>query len=401
MVAHDNDPQRGVHVTAERVRRIRGEGSFAQRANGLWVGTVDLGWRGGRRVRKSVSAKTKKEAQRKFVDLKRDAAKGVIKAGSAMTVEAWLNHWLDTIASERIRARTLQGYRSYANVWLIPYLGAHPLSKLTEDHVRSLYRAMKDNGKSDATRRQAHAILRRALVVAQREGRVNRNVAANVDSPPVGVNHRKPLTLEQARKVLNSLDGDPLAARWIAALLLGMRQGECLGLRWQDVDLEAVVIHVRHEILRITGLGLVLCPPKSKTSVRELPILGPMAYALKHTEHRGDYVFYGHAKEPRLDYQAWKHLLVRAGVCEPGTKLGDMPELASARTTTSTLLRDVGVADTVNRDVLGHSTVTVNQNSYQRTDAVTIRAALVALGDSVGQVVAESKPVRLEVINQD
>jgi integrase len=298
-------------VTAERVRRIRGEGSFAQRANGLWVGTVDLGWSGGRRIRKSVSAKTKKEAQRKFADLKRDVERGVVKAGSVVTVEAWLNHWLNTIASERIRPRTLQGYRSYANVWLIPYLGAHPLSKLTEDHVRSLYRTMKNNGKSDATRRQAHAILRRALVVAHREGRVSRNVAANVDPPPVGVNHRKPLTLQQARKVLNSLDGDPLAARWIAALLLGMRQGECLGLRWQDVDLKAGVIHVRHEILRITGKGLVLGPPKSKTSVRDLPILGPMAYALEHTEDRGDYVFYGHAKEPRADYQAWKDLLVR------------------------------------------------------------------------------------------
>jgi hypothetical protein len=55
----------------------------------------------------------------------------------------------------------------------------------------------------------------------------------------------------------------------------------------------------------------------------------------------------------------------------------------------------------VNRDVLGHSTVMVNQDSYQRTDAMTIRAALVALGDSVGQVAAEPEPVRLEVINQD
>ena len=388
-------------MTTERVRRIRGEGSLTQRANGLWVGTVDLGWSGGRRIRKSVSAKTKKEAQRKFKDLKSDVDRGVVKAGSALTVEAWLNHWLDTIASERIRPRTLQGYRSYANVWLIPYLGKHPLSKLTEDHVRSLYRTMKDKGKSDATRRQAHAILRRALVVAHREGRVSRNVAANIDPPPVGVNHRKPLTHEQAIKVLGSLDGDPLAARWVAALLLGMRQGECLGLRWEDIDLEAGLIHVRHEILRITGQGLVLGPPKSKTSVRELPILGPMAYALKHTEHRGDYVFYGHAKEPRLDYQAWKDLLVRAGVCEPGTKLGDMPELAAARTTTSTLLRDAGVADTVNRDVLGHSTVTVNQESYQRTDAVTIRAALLALMESVGQIAAETEPVRLEVINKD
>jgi integrase len=191
------------------------------------------------------------------------------------------------------------------------------------------------------------------------------------------------LTLDQARKVLNSLDGNPLAARWIAALLLGMRQGECLGLRWEDVDFEAGTILVQHELLRITGQGLVLGLPKSKTSLRTLPMLAPMAYAMAHTEHRGPFVFYGIAKEPRLDYKAWKELLVRAGVCDPGMKLGDMPELAAARTTTATLLRDAGVDATVVRDILGHSQVQVTQESYQRTDAATMRAAIVALEKSV------------------
>jgi len=361
------------------VRRVRGERSFSQRkSDGLWVGTVDLGWAGGKRVRKSVSAKTRKAASAKFVKLKRDLEKsgGVT---SSSTVEAWLNHWLDTIAVERNRPRTIQGYRGYLNVWLIPHLGQYRLDRLSEDHVRAMYRAMKDAGKSDATRRQAHAILRRALVVAMREGRISRNPAANVDPPPVGVNHRRPLTLDQARKVLASLDGDPLAARWVAALLLGMRQGECLGLHWDDVDMDAGTIHVEPELLRITGKGLVLGPPKSKRSIRTIPMLGPMRYALEQTEHRGPFVFYGIAKDPRQDWQAWKDLLVRAGVCDPRMPLGAMPELAAGRTTTGTLLRDAGVATTVIRDILGHAQVTVTEESYMRTDAATMKAAMVAL----------------------
>ncbi len=360
-------------------RRIRGEGGFFQRASdGLWIGTVDLGWQGGKRVRKSVSAKTKKAAQAKFLVLKRNLEKsgGVT---SSSTVEAWLNHWLEHIASERVRARTLQGYRGYLNTWLIPHLGHLRLDRLKEDHIRSMYRAMKDQGKSDATRRQAHAILRRALVVAEREGRIARNPAAMIDPPPVGTNHRTPLTIDQARRVLANLDDDPLAARWIAALLLGMRQGECLGLQWRDVDIETRTIHVRRELIRITGQGLVLTAPKSSTSIRVIPMLGPMAYALERTDRRGDFVFYGVAMDPKKDWTAWKALLVRAGVCDSLMKPGDMPELAAGRTTTATLLRDAGVDATVVRDILGHSQVQVTQENYMRTSEIQSRAAMAAL----------------------
>jgi integrase len=156
-------------------RRLRGEGGLSQRASdGLWVGTVDLGRVNGKRVRKTVAAKTKKAAADKFLKLKKDLEAGKAEVGPSSSVEAWLNHWLDTIAVERNRARTIQGYRSYMRTWLIPYLGSHRLDKLSEDHVRALYREMKTQGKSDATRRQAHAILRRALKVALQEGRVTR-----------------------------------------------------------------------------------------------------------------------------------------------------------------------------------------------------------------------------------
>jgi integrase len=361
-------------------RRIRGEGGFSQRASdGLWVGTMDLGWHAGKRVRKTVSAKTKREAQAKFVKLKAEIEKGGGAVGSASTVEAWLNYWLDNVASERVRARTLMGYRQYVNGYLIPNLGAHRLGKLREDHIRAMYRAMKDRGLSDATRRQAHAILRRALLVAEREGRISRNPAANIDPPPVGKNHRTPLSLEQARKVLASLDGNPLAARWVAALLLGMRQGECLGLKWSDVDMAAGTIHVERELLRVKDLGLILTPPKSSASVRRIPMLGPMKFALEQTERRGEFVFYGGMCDPRRDWGNWKALLIEAGVCDATMAPGDMPELAAGRTTTATLLRDAGVDVTVVRDILGHSQVQITQEFYQRTDAATMKAAMVAL----------------------
>ena len=363
-------------------RRIRGEGGFYQRADGVWIGVVDLGWHNGKRIRKTVSGKTKKIVQEKFVTLKKEIDKGVILSGE-VTVEEWLAHWLKYIARERVRERTLQGYESYINYWIVPYLGKYRLDKLKEDHIRSLYRVMKDEGKSDATRRQCHAILRRALVVAEREGRIVRNPAAMMDAPPASVNHRTPLSLEQAKQVIASLDNDPMAARWLAALLLGLRQGEALGLKWEDIDFLAGTIKIKRSLATMVGKGRVETPPKSANSTRTIPMFPLMRYALERTENLGEYVFYGVAKDKHADWKAWKALLVRAGVCEEGTIKGDMPELAAARTTAATLLRDAGVDVTVIRDILGHSQVTITQESYQRTDQAAMNKAMVALESSM------------------
>jgi integrase len=364
-------------------RRIRGEGGLYQEANGAWRGVVDLGWLNGKRIRKTVSGRTKKIAQEKFLALKAEIEKGGGLTAD-VSVEEWLNHWFEYIARERVRERTLQGYRSYLDVWLIPYLGKFRLNKLKEDHIRSMLRAMQDQGKSNATRRQAYAILHRSLVVAEREDRIQRN-PSRIDAPKVEKNHRLPLSIEQARLVLAHLDGDPLAARWIAALLLGMRQGECLGLKWEDVDLENGVIKIRREIIRITGKGLTETPPKSKNSIRDIPILAPMAFALEKTEKRGEFVFYGEKFDPRKDWVAWKLLLMDSGAVAtvPKSEWGTLPELASARTTTATLLRNAGVSDTVVRDILGHAQVQITQESYMRTDARTLKEAMKALESSV------------------
>ena len=345
-------------------RRTRGEGSIFQRADGLWVGRVDLGWVGGKRVRKQVTAKTLRQLKPKFRKLQRDVEAGVLS--DSMTVETWLRYWLDKVAPGRCKQRTLDGYKTYLEQYLIPQLGKHRLDKLTPAHVRRLHEWMASEGKSEATRRQAHAILRRALVVAERDGRVGRNVAALVDPPKVEKNHHTPLTLEQARAMLKALDGDPLAARWVAALLLGMRQGECLGLRWEDVDFDAGRIHVRHELIRLRGQGLVLTPPKSRTSLRSIPFgrVPPAVFAMERAEHRGEYVFYGGKMDPRRDWENWKALLVKAGVSDAKAKKGDMPALHAARGTTASLLSQALVPDKIIAEILGHSQVQITQQAY-------------------------------------
>lgn len=361
-------------------RRTRGEGSIFQRSDGLWVGRVDLGIVNGRRARKQVTARTKKELTPKFRKLQRDVEAGVLT--DAMTVATWLEYWFEKVAPTRCKQRTLDGYRTYLDQYLIPQLGKHRLDKLTPAHVRRLHEWMKEQGRSDATRRQAHAILRRALVVAERDGKIGRNAAALVDPPPVGKNHHKPLTLVEARKVLLALDGDPLAARWICALLLGMRQGECLGLRWEDVDFDAGRLYVRNELLRLRKQGLHLTLPKSDTSRRSIPFgaVPPADFALRQVEHRGEFVFYGKRQDPKGDWVAWKALLVKAGVCDKDAAKGDMPALHAARGTTASLLDMAGASDKLIAEILGHSSVQITREAYIHGNEDRHRLALGSLG---------------------
>jgi integrase len=341
------------------------------------VAQIDLGNVGGKRLRPTVTAKTRAELSRKMAQKRREIDAGVLSDDA--TVEAWLTYWLDNVAANRVRERTLQGYRGYVRTWLIPHLGRHRLDKLKPDHVRALYAAMEKAGLSDATRRQAHAILRRALVVAERDGRIMRNPAAMVDPPPVGTVHHVPLTLTEARSVLAVLDGDPLAARWACALLQGMRQGECLGLRWANVDIDARRITIREELVRITGKGLQLTPPKSTTSTRSIPMLEPVALLLDAMPRTGEFVFYGKAMDPRRDWGLWKALLVRAGVCAPDMAEGDMPALHAARGTTASLLHEAGVPDKTIAEILGHSSVQITRQAYIHGNEDTHRKAMKAL----------------------
>lgn len=351
-------------------RRVKGEGSVYQReSDGRWIGVVDLGWVGGKRVRKTVSAATLQELRPKFRRLKTQVEAGVLTDDS--TVAQWLTHWLEEIAPGRVRPRTLQGYQGYVRTWLIPHLGKHRLDRLKPEHVRALHRAMEDAGKSPATRRQAHAILQRALKVAEREGKVSRNVATLVDAPETGKAHYDYLTaIESARVLQAATDAD--RARLVVALLMGLRQGEALALRWEDADLDVGVAHVHRSLARIAGRGLVEGPVKSSASVRFVPMVPAVVEIMEEwrlvTGGQG-LVFGGDSPvNPRRDWQCWKDALSRAGV-------KDVP-LHGARASCASLLREIGYSERVIADILGHAQVSTTQAHYIRSDDRQRREAM-------------------------
>lgn len=343
-----------------------------------WVGVVDLGWVNGKRVRKTVSAKTLKELRPKFAKLKREVEAGVLR--DQTTVAEWMDHWLTEVATERNRPSTLRTYRTYINAWIVPHLGKRRLDRLRPDHLRGLYAAMKEAGRSDATRRQVHAILRRALTVAERDGRITMNPATKVDAPPVGKGSHGKLTLAEAKAVLSFMDHpDVWASRWIAALLAGLRQGEALGLMWERVDFDRGVILVEQAAQRIQRQGVQIVPLKSDASYRAVPMLEPVAQSLWRERQDTGFVWGGDKPlDPRRDWQNWTDLLKLAGVPH-------VP-LHAARATTASLLSDAGVPAKIISEIIGHSQVTVTEKHYIHGDGAIQRTAMDKLNGLVGVV---------------
>src|SRR5690349_9361883 len=292
-------------------RRLRSEGSIYQRKDGRWVGAVDQGIVNGKRVRKTVTAGTLRELKPKFRALQESLGSGI--DDDHMTVERWMTKWLEEVAPSRNRPSTLTTYRLYVKKWIVPHLGRYRLSALRADHVRAMLRAMEVDGRSDATRRQVLAILRRALKVALNDQLVSRNVAGMVDPPAVGKGSHGKFTLEEAKRLLAACQRDDgtVNSRWVCALLAGLRQGEALGLTWENVDMENRVIYVVQAAQQIAGQGVQIVAPKSDSSVRAIPMVKPVHAALS-TETRREGFVWGDGDSPlrpRRDWQNWKDFL--------------------------------------------------------------------------------------------
>jgi integrase len=342
---------------------------------------LDLGVIDGKRKRKAVYGDTRKEAAIKLQETLTAKSSGSLVIGQ-VTVETWLKYWLDVICVERgLKVNTMKSHRSKVEQYLIPHLGHHRLDRLGPEHVRAMYAAMRQDRKSEATLRQTHAILHRALKVAVREGKASRNVADLIDPPKTERKKRTGLTLPQARKVLKIA-----GLRWHVALWLGLRQGEALALRWSDINLEEGWLVVERTLVRVPGQGLRFDTPKSRSSRRVVPLPTPALARFKvaWAEHLAagggpdDLVFHrdGMPLDHRADWQAWSDLLERAGV----------PHIAlhAARNTTASLLEEAGVAPRLVMEILGQSSVEVTYG-YQAGDLERHRDSMRALVALVGE----------------
>jgi integrase len=188
--------------------------------------------------RRYVSGKTKEEARKALREARSNADAGLVFDAGKLMVGEYLDRWLADSVKHTVRQRTYERYESIARVHVKPAVGRVKLKALTPAHARALYRQKLDSGLSPRTVNYIHVTLHKALSQAVSDGLVQRN-AAQVKAPRPEKPEIKPLSPEQARKLIATAQdtGDRYAALYVVALHTGLREGEMLGLRWEDIDL--------------------------------------------------------------------------------------------------------------------------------------------------------------------
>jgi integrase len=353
-------------------KRGNGEGSITRRKDGLYMARYTVETAIGAR-RKTVYAKTRKEAAEKLTAAMADASKGITADGGPKTVGAFLTSWLENSVRGSVRKSTYDRNESLCRVHLIPSLGRKKLKTLSAADVAGFYRSRLDSGCSAASVHKMHETLHKALKQAVRWGYMTKNPADDVDAPRVHTEEVHPLTRDEARRLLKVVRGDRLEALYVVALHTGLRQGELLALRWEDVDIEEKTLIVRRTITKDGG-KLLIGPTKTAKGRRTVKLTRDAAEALREHLTRqleeidglGDYyqpgglvfaTMKGTLLNPsNLRKRSFAPLLVRAG----------LPHMTfhQLRHTAATILLLKNVNPKIVSEMLGHASIAITLDTY-------------------------------------
>ncbi len=361
-------------------RRGHNEGTIYPVAGGGFRGAVTSPLTG---KRKYCSGRTKKEVREQLDKMKARFAQGFYSFDSRQTVEAYLTTWLTNRPEGALKPRTRESYEGAIRLHIVPAIGHVKLSQLTPAHIQQVLNE-KAKVKSPYLVRNVRAVLRAALNQAVKHGHLVRNVASLVETPKVPPSKVRPLSLEEARNLLASLRGHRFESLFVVAMLTGMRRGEVLGLRWEDIDFEERVIRVTGSLQRI-GRELARFDPKTERSRRtiEVPRLVVEALEGQRTAQKEarlkagaswqqtDYVFttaIGTPVEPRNAYREFVKAVEAAGL--PKQRFHDL------RHGFATLQLAEGVPLRAVSELLGHTQIGTTADIYQHVTKPMQREAM-------------------------
>lgn len=261
-------------------RRDNGQGCTTRLANGTYRGYVTL----DNGTRKWVSGKTEREVKVKLADLRHEKERGRLRFTEKQTLTQFVTYWLETVIKPHRKVRTYSSYEQLLRVHVLPTLGHLPLTKVTPQHLIALYAARRRDQVSAETLAHVHTVLHTALKHALRCDLVARNITEAVDKPKASHHRPTPLDATQARALLGAAREHRLYALFVLALATGMRQGELLALRWNDLDLSNSTVRVDRTLQPARNAPATFDVPKTARSRRIVDVSATIVAVLE--EHR-------------------------------------------------------------------------------------------------------------------
>lgn len=347
-------------------------GSIVQRGNSYRV-MVSYTNEFGKRVQVTKTASSSPKAEKLRTALLAEIDKGTFVKPSKLTVKAYLEQWLDGHVRSTVGPRTHELYEYLSRKYIIPILGDICLSNLRPQHIQTLYADKLQEGLSPRTTQLLHVTLHKAFSNAVKTGILVRNPCDGVDQPKVQRHEMKTMTEDGITRFLNATRKTEYYSLFYTYLFTGLRRGECLSLRWGDVDLLGAQLSI-NRTMQCIGNKITFKPPKTASSRRQIDLSPSTCTVLRvHREEQnktkefmrlppasdGDLVFChsdGTPYIPNTITCVWKKLVRRCGLY--GVRLHD------ARHTHATLMLKGGISPKVIQERLGHANFSTTMNLY-------------------------------------
>ena len=383
-------------------RRPSDDGMVRKREDGRWEGRIVVGHdEKGLPKTKNVLAKTKSECSAKLNALKASlqgpSEPKQRKTNADMTFGAWLDHWYQRECKPKIRPKTQADYENRIYQHVIPELGAIPLAKLTAADLQQFYNRLKEGGRllrveqygpglSDRMVKSCHVTCRVALDQAVAQGLILKNPALSCKAPVTRPKEMQVLTGEEIQRLLIQAKEDGCFELLLLELTTGLRRGEILALRWDDLDFRTGTLRVERQVQRIQG-KLAVSQPKTRASCRSILLPAPVLEILAQYRQSvsSHWMFPSPKKEnspldPAAVRKKLSAVLKRAGC--PAARFHDL------RHTFATSALEHGMDVKTLSTVIGHVSSATTLNVYAHvTDEMRQKAA-----DKIDRAITGTEP---------
>jgi integrase len=261
----------------------------------------------GKAIKKEFYGKSEKEAIKKSEEYLTNIKRGLSLNYDKINLDEYLKFWLFDVllVSNRIKPSTFQRYEGiYRNYLKDTVLACSKACDITSSQIQKFYNDLYKKGKRTTQIKELNKVLKVFFNYLIKEDIILKNPCNNIEIPGKkeevkNTNDLYILSHEEVKKIMSYLKGNKYELVFKMALFTGMRQGELLALTWDDIDLENKIIHIYKTFKRVyeyeneTTKKLVnkIQTPKSKNSVRDIPISNELYSLLNIQSNKQGYVF--------------------------------------------------------------------------------------------------------------